>query len=264
MTIDVARSNTSTLSTALHPPTRTPSFKLGESCSGWCESHPADWPSKCSAFKACGACYYCFPDGTIPKPPPSPPLPCEAWCRTHPAVWPLKCTAAFPNCRGCVPCVATPPSPHYIDPDAAAGRPHWLHRSATRSSLDHLPLPDDLVLQWSDEFNQCPNGVPDPAVWVHERGYVRNNEMQYYRPGNTRCRNGKLVITAQSHEPHGIRNPDGPRAENSARYRAATLSHSMLYGAPTLRPSTPYLRRPCYPSRCPDGLLDVCAQCSGR
>lgn len=56
----------------------------------------------------------------------------------------------------------------------------------------------DSLLVWQDEFNYT--GVPDPAKWGFERGYVRNNEAQYYtdRPENVRVENGSLVIEARA------------------------------------------------------------------
>lgn len=50
-------------------------------------------------------------------------------------------------------------------------------------------------LVWSDEFNY--NGLPDPAKWDYEVGYLRNHEKQYYmhaRMENSRVENGMLVI----------------------------------------------------------------------
>src|SRR5208337_1064155 len=47
-------------------------------------------------------------------------------------------------------------------------------------------------LVWSDEFNT--NGPPDPANWNYERGFVRNEERQWYQPENAVCTNGLLVI----------------------------------------------------------------------
>jgi hypothetical protein len=43
-------------------------------------------------------------------------------------------------------------------------------------------------LVWSDEFNQ--DGKPDPKKWTYETGFVRNEELQWYQPDNTRCENG--------------------------------------------------------------------------
>jgi beta-glucanase (GH16 family) len=51
---------------------------------------------------------------------------------------------------------------------------------------------------WRDEFNG--SGRPDPKRWTFEKGFVRNNEVQYYtedRPKNARIENGKLVIEAR-------------------------------------------------------------------
>src|SRR4051812_21920826 len=36
----------------------------------------------------------------------------------------------------------------------------------------------DLKLVWSDEFDKP--GLPDPAKWNYETGFLRNNEAQYY------------------------------------------------------------------------------------
>ena len=52
-------------------------------------------------------------------------------------------------------------------------------------------------LAWSDEFNN--SGLPDPAKWKFETGFVRNQEVQYYtdsRLENCTVENGKLYITA--------------------------------------------------------------------
>ena len=51
-------------------------------------------------------------------------------------------------------------------------------------------------LVWADEFNK--DGAPDPANWIHEKGFVRNNELQYYtgKPQNAFIEDGKLVIQA--------------------------------------------------------------------
>ena len=50
-------------------------------------------------------------------------------------------------------------------------------------------------LVWSDEFNY--QGLPDPAKWGYEEGFVRNGEKQYYtraRLENARVEDGQLVI----------------------------------------------------------------------
>lgn len=51
---------------------------------------------------------------------------------------------------------------------------------------------DGYRLVWADEFEE--DGRPDPANWTYERGFVRNNELQWYQPENAVCKDGKLII----------------------------------------------------------------------
>ena len=51
-------------------------------------------------------------------------------------------------------------------------------------------------LVWHDEFDT--NGAPDPANWNYERGFVRNQELQWYQPENAVCTNGLLIIEART------------------------------------------------------------------
>lgn len=53
-------------------------------------------------------------------------------------------------------------------------------------------------LVFADEFEK--DGLPDPEKWGYEKGYIRNNEKQYYTVGrleNARVKDGCLVITAR-------------------------------------------------------------------
>ncbi len=53
-------------------------------------------------------------------------------------------------------------------------------------------------LVWSDEFDY--EGLPDPARWSYDTGYIANQERQYYtrnRLENARVKNGYLVIEAR-------------------------------------------------------------------
>lgn len=58
-------------------------------------------------------------------------------------------------------------------------------------------------LVWADEFAR--DGVPDPANWMFERGFVRNQELQWYRPENARVSGGLLVLEARRER---VPNPD--------------------------------------------------------
>ena len=55
--------------------------------------------------------------------------------------------------------------------------------------------PGEFELVWADEFDR--EGRPDPAKWTYERGFVRNEELQWYRPENARVEHGELVIEAR-------------------------------------------------------------------
>ena len=54
---------------------------------------------------------------------------------------------------------------------------------------------DGYKLIWADEFEK--DGKPDSTKWGYERGFVRNNEVQWYQPQNARCKNGILTIAAK-------------------------------------------------------------------
>jgi len=56
----------------------------------------------------------------------------------------------------------------------------------------------DWQLVWSDEFDR--DGLPDPAKWKPEEGFIRNQELQYYTVGrkeNARVEGGYLIIEAR-------------------------------------------------------------------
>jgi beta-glucanase (GH16 family) len=50
-------------------------------------------------------------------------------------------------------------------------------------------------LVWSDEFDV--DGPPSSANWGYEKGFVRNEELQWYQPDNATVANGILTIAAQ-------------------------------------------------------------------
>lgn len=52
-----------------------------------------------------------------------------------------------------------------------------------------------MKLVWNDEFNTA--RAPDTKFWKHEKGFVRNNELQWYQPDNASCKNGVLLIEAK-------------------------------------------------------------------
>ena len=96
--------------------------------------------------------------------------------------------------------------------------------------------PDDYKLVWSDEFDK--DGPPDPKNWNFERGFVRNEEAQWYQPENARCENGFLVIEGHRER---LKNPNydaaSPRWQRNrefAEYTSASVTtrglHQWTYG----------------------------------
>ena len=85
-------------------------------------------------------------------------------------------------------------------------------------------------LVWSDEFNM--DGAPDPANWNYERGFERNNELQWYQPENARCTNGLLVIEARrEHKPNPNFKPNSKNWRTSREwieYTSASLTSRRL------------------------------------
>lgn len=59
------------------------------------------------------------------------------------------------------------------------------------------------ALVWFDEFDL--DGVPDPSKWTHEKGFVRNQELQFYQADNAFVEDGLLIIEGRRET---ILNPD--------------------------------------------------------
>lgn len=90
---------------------------------------------------------------------------------------------------------------------------------------------DSWKLVWADEFDR--DGLPDPARWTYEEGFVRNQELQYYtvaRTNNARVENGRLIIEAHKEQfPNPRHQPDAPEnrwqlRRPHAEYTSASLT----------------------------------------
>lgn len=91
---------------------------------------------------------------------------------------------------------------------------------------------DKWKLVWADEFEQP--GLPDPAKWTYEEGFIRNNEAQFYtraRPENARVENGKLIIEAR------LDNWNGNKITSASLTTEG--KHSVLYGRIEIRAKVP-------------------------
>lgn len=105
----------------------------------------------------------------------------------------------------------------------------------TGSSSNNNPS-TGLKLVWSDEFNK--EGRPDPNNWTYERGFVRNQELQWYQPENARCENGLLIIEGRrQHKQNPRYRADGRDWRQNREYAEYTSSslttrrlHSWKFG----------------------------------
>ena len=69
--------------------------------------------------------------------------------------------------------------------------------SKSKQSAEYLSTPKNAEvtayegyhLIWNDEFNE--DGKPS-SDWVYEKGFVRNNELQWYQEDNASGSNGSL------------------------------------------------------------------------
>lgn len=107
--------------------------------------------------------------------------------------------------------------------------------SAT-SAPTTAPAPPGYHLVWSDEFSA--DGPLNPADWSFEKGFVRNNELQFYQPANASCKAGILTIEARREKVPNLgydpASKDWRRSRQFADYSSASATtrnhHAFLYG----------------------------------
>lgn len=100
-------------------------------------------------------------------------------------------------------------------------------------------------LVWNDEFDR--EGVLDTTCWGYEKGFVRNEEFQWYQPKNARCEGGMLVIEGRKEQVKNPRYREGSAfwKENrpEAGYTSASVNTSgkkeFLYGRFEVRAKIP-------------------------
>jgi S1-C subfamily serine protease len=118
-----------------------------------------------------------------------------------------------------------------VEQGAAAGAPavptaSVPPRTVTPSLAAAAYEQDGYELAWSDEFNE--DGRPDPSKWTYERGFVRNEELQWYRPDNARCTGGYLVLEARKERVANPRYEAESRRWQTNREYAEYTSASVL------------------------------------
>lgn len=86
--------------------------------------------------------------------------------------------------------------------------------------------PSGYRLVWSDEFST--EGRPDPNNWTFERGFARNEELQWYQPDNAWVQAGFLIIEGRRER---VENPNyraGSSDWKTSRQYAEYTSSSLL------------------------------------
>ncbi|TDQ08902.1 glycoside hydrolase family 16 protein [Pedobacter metabolipauper] len=112
---------------------------------------------------------------------------------------------------------------------------------AQKANPSSAYLKEGYKLVWADEFNGA--GRPDTLSWNHERGFARNQELQWYQPDNAWCENGRLIIEARKEtKPNPRYKKDGKDWRDSREYIQYTSSsintsglHSWQYGRFVMR-----------------------------
>ncbi len=90
-------------------------------------------------------------------------------------------------------------------------------------ATDPIPILPGYSLVWNDEFNR--DGLPDPAKWNYEMGFVRNQEPQLYQQPNARVEGGELIIEARRERvPNPAFKEDGKDWQTNRRFADFTSS----------------------------------------
>lgn len=107
--------------------------------------------------------------------------------------------------------------------DASAG-------DAANAGDAGIPVPPGYALVWSDEFDL--DGAPNAKNWTYEKGFMRNEELQWYQAGNASVQNGLLVIEARrervSNPNYQAGSSDWKTSRQYADYTSASLTTSGL------------------------------------
>jgi beta-glucanase (GH16 family) len=96
-------------------------------------------------------------------------------------------------------------------------------------------------LVWSDEFNK--DGAVNPDNWKFEKGFVRNQEFQWYQADNAWCEKGLLIIEARREQKQNPNYQEGTtdwRKKNAnINYTSSSINtsgkHSWQYGRFVMR-----------------------------
>ena len=98
------------------------------------------------------------------------------------------------------------------------------HTVTTQAQFN--PAGTGYQLVWQEEFEQ--DGEVNPEIWSFEKGFVRNNELQWYQAANATQQDGMLVITGKREQ---LKNPgfdaeskDWKRNREFAEYTSSSIN----------------------------------------
>ncbi|PPK88741.1 beta-glucanase (GH16 family) [Neolewinella xylanilytica] len=86
---------------------------------------------------------------------------------------------------------------------------------------DDAAVPEGYALVWSEEFDRGTR--PDTSVWGYERGFVRNEEDQWYQEDNVRIEAGYLIIEGRR---ESMPNPSYVSGSDSWRTSRPTVEYT--------------------------------------
>lgn len=102
-------------------------------------------------------------------------------------------------------------------------------KEEAKAVIQKPPLFKEYTLIWEDNFDN--NGSPDTSRWGYEKGFIRNEEEQYYtdRSENVRIENGILILEAHKEEIENDRfvsenNSSWIKNRKKAAYSSASLT----------------------------------------
>lgn len=105
-----------------------------------------------------------------------------------------------------------------------------------RSNSNPPVAPKGYQLKWADEFEI--SGKPDNKSWSYERGFQRNQELQWYQTENAIIKNGVLVIEGKreriENPDYDPENKDWRKSRKFAEYTSSSINtngkHSFKFG----------------------------------
>jgi beta-glucanase (GH16 family) len=109
--------------------------------------------------------------------------------------------------------------------DSSLGRDVTSDSGGARNVDGGITIPPGYTLVWSDEFDV--DGTPNPKSWNYEKGFARNEELQWYQSDNATVKDGLLVIEARKERVSNPNYKSGSSDWKTSRQYAEYTSTSM-------------------------------------